>query len=166
MVAQVTSSRGSVLQAAHNTTGSHLHRRVLGTSALFGNSSTPFIIAGGSGPWHTSVSIVAIEKIDWTDESGEISLLVIKLISKRKAEFRLLSWTKHSSCEAALVRQGTMKLTGFLLLAAGWVIVVAAVLLLPSARSRSAFAWAGIAVEVLGLVLALRSHRALDPEKS
>lgn len=59
-----------------------------------------------------------------------------------------------------------MKLTGFLLLAAGWVIVVAAVLLLPSSGSRSAFAWAGIAVEVLGLVLALRSHRVLDAEKS
>lgn len=58
-----------------------------------------------------------------------------------------------------------MKLTGFLLLAAGWVIVVAAVLLLPSAGSRSAFAWAGIAVEVLGLVLALRSHRVLDAEE-
>ena len=59
-----------------------------------------------------------------------------------------------------------MKLTGFLLLAAGWVIVVAAVFLLPSAGSQSAFAWAGIAVEVLGLVLTLRSHRVLDAGRS
>lgn len=58
-----------------------------------------------------------------------------------------------------------MKLASFLLIFAGWAIVVAAVLLLPSAGSRAAFVWAGIAVEGLGLVLALRSHRVLDVEK-
>ena len=58
-----------------------------------------------------------------------------------------------------------MKLTGFLLLAAGWAIVVAAVFLLPSAGWRSAFVGAGMAVELLGLALALRSHRALDAER-
>lgn len=58
-----------------------------------------------------------------------------------------------------------MKLTGFLLLAAGWAIVAAAVLLLPSPGSRSVFVWAGIGVEGLGLVLVLRSHRALNGER-
>ena len=54
-----------------------------------------------------------------------------------------------------------MKLAGFLLLVAGWAIVVAALLLLPSAESRVVFVLAGIGVQVLGLVLAERSHRVL-----
>jgi hypothetical protein len=58
-----------------------------------------------------------------------------------------------------------MKPAGFLLLVAGWAIVVAALLLLPSAASRVAFVLAGIAVQVLGLVLAVRSHRVLDVER-
>lgn len=52
-----------------------------------------------------------------------------------------------------------MKAAGFLLLFAGWIIVIAALLLLPSAASRVAFVLAGVAVQVLGLVLAVRSHR-------
>lgn len=58
-----------------------------------------------------------------------------------------------------------MKSAGFLLLVAGWVIVVAALLLLPSAPSRVAFVLAGIAVQVWGLVLVVRSHRVLDAER-
>jgi len=58
-----------------------------------------------------------------------------------------------------------MKLTGFLLLVAGWVIVVAALLVLPSAVSRAAFVLAGIGVQLLGLFLAVRAHRVLDVEK-
>jgi hypothetical protein len=58
-----------------------------------------------------------------------------------------------------------MKLTGFLLLLAGWGIVVAALMLLPSAVSRVTFVLAGIFVQVLGLVLAVRSHRVLDVER-
>jgi uncharacterized membrane protein len=58
-----------------------------------------------------------------------------------------------------------MKLTGFLLLAAGWVIVVAALLLLPSAVSRAAFVLAGIGVQLLGLFLAVRGHRVLEVER-
>jgi membrane protein implicated in regulation of membrane protease activity len=58
-----------------------------------------------------------------------------------------------------------MKPAGFLLLVAGWAIVVAALLLLPSAPSRVAFVLAGIAVQALGLVLAVRSHRVLDVER-
>jgi hypothetical protein len=58
-----------------------------------------------------------------------------------------------------------MKLTGFLLLLAGWGIVVAALTLLPSAVSRVTFVLAGILVQVLGLILAIRSHRVLDVER-
>jgi hypothetical protein len=51
-----------------------------------------------------------------------------------------------------------MKAAGFLLLPAGWVLVLAAIALLPSAGPRGAFLLAGAGVEVLGLVLAARSH--------
>jgi hypothetical protein len=51
-----------------------------------------------------------------------------------------------------------MKLLGFLLLSAGWGIVLAAVALLSSALPRAGFVLAGIGVEVLGLVLVIRSH--------
>ena len=58
-----------------------------------------------------------------------------------------------------------MKPAGFLLLVAGWAIVVAALLLLPSAAPRVAFVLSGVAVQVLGLVLAVRSHRVLEVER-
>ena len=51
-----------------------------------------------------------------------------------------------------------MKLTGFLLLLAGWAIVICAVVLLASTPQRAGFVLAGIGVEALGLVLAVRSH--------
>ncbi len=57
-----------------------------------------------------------------------------------------------------------MKLAGFLLLVAGWAIVVCALALLPSAGPRTAFALAGMAVELLGLALAVRSHLVLEAE--
>jgi hypothetical protein len=51
-----------------------------------------------------------------------------------------------------------MRLSGFLLLASGWIIVLAAVVLLPSSPSQAAFALSGIGVELLGLTLVVRSH--------
>jgi hypothetical protein len=51
-----------------------------------------------------------------------------------------------------------MKLTGFLILLAGWGIVLAALVLLGAAPARTGFVWAGVGVEVLGLVLILRGH--------
>jgi len=51
-----------------------------------------------------------------------------------------------------------MKVAGFLLLLAGWVLVLAAIALLGAAGPRGAFLLAGIGVELLGLVLAARSH--------
>ncbi|MGA3092624.1 MAG: hypothetical protein ABSD75_28830 [Terriglobales bacterium] len=57
-----------------------------------------------------------------------------------------------------------MKLAGLLLLVAGWAIVVAAVALLPSAGARAGFVLAGVAVELFGLTLAVRSHLVLQAE--
>lgn len=59
-----------------------------------------------------------------------------------------------------------MRLAGFLLLLAGWGIVLAAVALLRSALPQTAFVLAGIAVEVLGLVIAVRSHREPPRERA
>ncbi len=53
-----------------------------------------------------------------------------------------------------------MKLAGFLMMAAGWIIALAAVAMLPSDPPRAAFVLAGIGVEAIGLVLAFRAHAA------
>lgn len=58
-----------------------------------------------------------------------------------------------------------MRLAGILLLFAGWMIVFAAVALLPGEGTRAAFVGCGILVELLGLVLVMRSHQPLTPEK-
>jgi hypothetical protein len=51
-----------------------------------------------------------------------------------------------------------MKMAGFLLLLAGWFLVLAAVVLLAAPVSRSCFVVAGIGVEILGLFLVFRAH--------
>lgn len=51
-----------------------------------------------------------------------------------------------------------MKLTGFLLLLAGWGIVLAALVLLAQQTQRAGFVLAGIGVEAVGLVAVVRSH--------
>ena len=51
-----------------------------------------------------------------------------------------------------------MKLLGFLLLLAGWGIILAAVVLLSQTPARMAFVIAGLGVEVLGFALVIRSH--------
>ena len=56
-----------------------------------------------------------------------------------------------------------MKFVGFLLMLAGWVIVLSALEMLGSATPRTAFVLAGFAVEVLGMALAFRAH-AVQPE--
>jgi hypothetical protein len=57
-----------------------------------------------------------------------------------------------------------MKIAGFLLLLAGWALVLAALCLLPRAIPRDSFVAAGMAVEGFGLVLAVRAH--LTPRKN
>jgi hypothetical protein len=51
-----------------------------------------------------------------------------------------------------------MKLTGFLLLAAGWIIVLAAIALLPPGPAQISFVLAALGVEALGLTLVFRAH--------
>jgi hypothetical protein len=51
-----------------------------------------------------------------------------------------------------------MRFVGFLLLLAGWFLVLSAVVLLAAPVSRAAFVFAGIAVEALGLAFVFRSH--------
>jgi hypothetical protein len=51
-----------------------------------------------------------------------------------------------------------MRLVGFLLLLAGWFLVLSALVLLAAPVSRATFVFAGIAVEALGLILVFRSH--------
>jgi hypothetical protein len=58
-----------------------------------------------------------------------------------------------------------MRMAGFLLLAAGWVIVTAALFLLNSPGARAAFVFAGVAVQVVGLIFAIRTHRVLESER-
>jgi hypothetical protein len=57
-----------------------------------------------------------------------------------------------------------MRFTGFLMLVAGWVIVLASMPLLASMKSRTIFVLAGLGVEVIGLVLVVRSHVVLEDE--
>jgi len=57
-----------------------------------------------------------------------------------------------------------MKFTGFLMLFSGWMIVLASMPLLASMKSRAIFVFAGLGVEVIGLVLVVRSHVALEDE--
>ena len=58
-----------------------------------------------------------------------------------------------------------MRLTGFLFLLTGWLIVLAAVSLLALARARATFVLAGLGVEVLGLIFVVRSHLAVRGER-
>ena len=51
-----------------------------------------------------------------------------------------------------------MRLAGYLLLPAGWGLVIAALLLLAASGPRTAFVLAGVGVELLGLVLFVRSY--------
>jgi hypothetical protein len=58
-----------------------------------------------------------------------------------------------------------MKVLGFLMLLAGWFLVLAAIVLFASPLLRGAFVLAGIAVEALGLTFAFRSHLIPREEK-
>jgi hypothetical protein len=51
-----------------------------------------------------------------------------------------------------------LKLAGFLLMLAGWWLVLAAVVLLRALAAQTVFVLAGLGVEILGFVLAARQH--------
>ena len=52
-----------------------------------------------------------------------------------------------------------MKIAGFLLLVAGWLLVLAALVALHASGPRTLFTLAGMAVELLALALVFRAHR-------
>jgi hypothetical protein len=58
-----------------------------------------------------------------------------------------------------------MRISGFLLLLSGWLLVLSAIVLLKSPSSRAGFVLAGVAVEALGLTLVMRSHLIPREEK-
>jgi len=58
-----------------------------------------------------------------------------------------------------------MRFLGFLLLLAGWFLVIASIVLMSTAGSRAAFIVAGMAVETLGLVFVIKSHSIPREEK-
>ena len=58
-----------------------------------------------------------------------------------------------------------MKFVGFLLLLSGWLLVLAAIVLLSSPQARAGFVLAGVAVEGLGLTFVIRSHLILREDK-
>jgi hypothetical protein len=51
-----------------------------------------------------------------------------------------------------------MKILGLLLLVSGWTIVLAAIALLPVGTPRVVFVFAGMGVELLGIVLFIHAH--------
>lgn len=53
-----------------------------------------------------------------------------------------------------------MKLIGCMLLLSGWVIVLAALVMLTTLGQRAAFVASGIALEILGIALLTRSYTA------
>lgn len=53
-----------------------------------------------------------------------------------------------------------MKIAGFLLLIAGWLLGILAVVLLRTEASKGAFVLAGVGVQILALVLLFRAHPA------
>lgn len=57
-----------------------------------------------------------------------------------------------------------MRLAGLGLLLSGWVIMVAALPLLPKGGERSFFVVAGLVLEMIGLILLGRANRSLTGE--
>jgi len=51
-----------------------------------------------------------------------------------------------------------MKTAGIFLLLTGWLLVLAALAMLPGGAARSGFVLAGMAVELTGLAIAVRTH--------
>lgn len=51
-----------------------------------------------------------------------------------------------------------MKIAGFLLMVAGWVLAILAVILLRTETPRGLFVLAGLGVQVVGLVLVFRAY--------
>ena len=57
-----------------------------------------------------------------------------------------------------------MKYAGLLVMPAGFFLSIAALLLFPASAQRTAFVLCGLAVEAMGLVVAVRGHMQLRSE--
>jgi hypothetical protein len=57
-----------------------------------------------------------------------------------------------------------MKYAGLLVMPAGFFLSIAAILLFPASAQRGVFGLCGLAVEVMGLVVAVRGHMRLRSE--
>ena len=57
-----------------------------------------------------------------------------------------------------------MKYAGLLVMPAGFFLSIAAILLFPPSAQRAAFVVCGLAVEAMGLVVAVRGHMQLRSE--
>jgi hypothetical protein len=57
-----------------------------------------------------------------------------------------------------------MKYAGLLVMPAGFFLSIAAILLFPASPQRAAFVLCGLAVEAMGLVVAVRGHMQLRSE--
>jgi hypothetical protein len=57
-----------------------------------------------------------------------------------------------------------MKYAGLLVMPAGFFLSIAAILLFPASAQRAAFVLCGLAVEAMGLVVAVRGHMRLRSE--
>ena len=68
-------------------------------------------------------------------------------------------------CAIGYPELGAMRIAGFLLLLAGWGIVLCAIARLRPSSPISGFVTAGTGVEVIGLVLVVRSHRLIRRER-
>lgn len=51
-----------------------------------------------------------------------------------------------------------MRFVGFMLLVAGWLLALAALVILGAPVPRAAFVFAGLAIEILGLIFVFRSY--------
>jgi hypothetical protein len=60
-----------------------------------------------------------------------------------------------------------MRFAGLLVMPAGFFLTIAAILLFPASAQRAAFVLCGLAVEAMGLVIAVRGHTQLirDPQR-
>jgi hypothetical protein len=57
-----------------------------------------------------------------------------------------------------------MKYAGLLVMPAGFFLAIAALVLFPAAAQRTAFVLCGLAVEILGLAVAVRGHMLAQGE--
>ena len=122
------------------------------------------ILAGKRGFSAMIVLLVLIKKIDWT--------LALPAISLTRWSSATCLWPVVAAGSGASPLPGRrvrlrqsliMKLVGFLLMLAGWFLVLAALEMLGAATPRALFVLAGFAVEVLGLALVFRANLA-EPE--